>query len=109
VVIINKGQTVVQGSVRAVKRQHGRNVARLRLDNDPQAAWLDTLAGVQVTRRRQDYIEMQIHATLNPNLIVEEALRRGGVISHFELTEPSLTDIFIEHVSQASRPATLSA
>src|SRR5579864_7193856 len=109
VVIINKGQTVVQGSVREVKRQHGRNVARLKLDNDPEASWLETLPGVQVTKRRQDYIEMQIRANLNPNLIVEEALLRGGVISRFELTEPSLTDIFIEHVSQAERPAALSA
>jgi len=99
----------VQGSVREVKRQHGRNVARLKLDNDPEAAWLDALAGVQVTRRRQDYIEMQIKANLNPNLIVEEALHRGDVISRFELTEPSLTDIFIEHVSQAEHPAALSA
>ena len=109
VVIINKGQTIVQGSVREVKRQHGRNVARLKLDNDPEARWLEQLPGVQVTKRRQDYIEMQIRANLNPNLIVEEALRRGGVISRFELTEPSLTDIFIEHVSEAMRPATLSA
>ena len=109
VVIINKGQTVVQGSVREVKRQHGRNVARLKLDNDPEASWLDALPGVQITRRRQDYIEMQIQANLNPNLIVEEALRHGGIISRFELTEPSLTDIFIEHVSQAERPVALSA
>ncbi|HEV2582139.1 MAG TPA: ATP-binding cassette domain-containing protein [Ktedonobacteraceae bacterium] len=104
VVIINKGRTIVQGSVREVKRQHGRNVARLKLDNDPEARWLEELAGVQVTRRRQDYIEMQIQANLNPNLIVEEALRRGGVISRFELAEPSLTDIFIEHVNEAARP-----
>ncbi len=104
VVIINKGQTIVQGSVREVKRQHGRNVARLKLDNDAEARWLEELPGVQVTKRRQDYIEMQIRANLNPNLIVEEALRRGGVISRFELTEPSLTDIFIEHVSEAARP-----
>ena len=109
VVIINQGQTIVQGSVREVKRQHGRNVARLKLDNDSEARWLDALPGVQVTRRRQDYIEMQIRANLDPNLIVEEALRHGGVISRFELAEPSLTDIFIEHVSQAERPATLSA
>jgi len=109
VVIINKGQTIVQGSVSEVKRQHGRNTARLKLDNDPEARWLEELPGVQVTRRRQDYIEMQIRANLNPNLIVEEALRRGGVISRYELTEPSLTDIFIEHVSQAALPATLSA
>src|SRR5215468_4248783 len=56
IVIINKGQTVVQGSVQEVKRQHGRNVARLKLDNDPEARWLEQLPGVQVTKRRQDYI-----------------------------------------------------
>ena len=100
VVIIDKGQTIIAGSVREVKRQQGRNVARLKLDNDPEARWLDDLEGVQVTKRRQDYIEMQMQSHLNPNLIVEEALRHGAIISRFELTEPSLTDIFIEHVGK---------
>jgi ABC-2 type transport system ATP-binding protein len=108
VVIINQGQAIVQGSVREVKRQHGRNVARLKLDNDPEARWLEEFPGVQVTRRRQDYIEMHIQTDFNPNLIVEEALRRGGRISRFEITEPSLTDIFVEHVSGTARPAALS-
>lgn len=102
--IINKGQTVIAGSVRDVKRQHGRNVARLKLDNDPQALWLDSLEGVQVTKRRQDYIEMQIQANLNPNMIVEAALQHGGIISRFELAEPSLTDIFIEAVGKIALP-----
>src|SRR5215469_10412584 len=98
IVIINKGQSVVQGSVREVKRQPGRQTARLKLDNDPDAPWLETLKGVQVTKHRQDYIEMRIQAHLNPNLIVEVALQHGGIISRFELVEPSLTDIFIEQV-----------
>ena len=102
VVIIDQGQTIIRGSVREVKRQQGRNVVRLKLDNDPEALWLDTLEGVQVTKRRQDYIEMNIQSDLNPNLIVEEALRHGGVISRFELTEPSLTDIFIEYVGKTA-------
>ncbi len=109
VVIIDKGQTIIQGNVREVKRQHGRNVARLKLDNDPEASWLETLEGVQVTKRRQDYIEMQIQSNLNPNLIVEAALRRGGIISRFELTEPSLTDIFIEHIGKAALPESSAA
>ena len=112
ILIINKGQTIISGSVREVKRQHGRNVARLKLDNDAEARWLDTLEGVQVTKRRQDYIEMQMQANLNPNVIVEAALRNGGVISRFEVTEPSLTDIFIEAVGKISlpdAPSTLSA
>ena len=104
IVIIHKGQIIVQGSVQEVKRQHGRNVVRLKLDNDPEACWLETLEGVQVTKRRQDYIEMRIRAHLNPNLIVEAALQHGGIISRFELVEPSLTDIFIEQVSIIDLP-----
>ena len=104
VVIINKGQSVIQGSVQEVRRRHGRNVARLKLDNDPEALWLDSLEGVQVTNRRQDYIEMQIQANLNPNVIVEAALQHGGIISRFEITEPSLTDIFIELVGAIALP-----
>lgn len=109
IVIINKGQSVVAGSVREVKRKPGRQVARLKLDNDPEASWLDTLAGVQVTRRREDYIEMHIQANLNPNVIVEAALQHGGIISRFELTEPSLTDIFIEQVGAIALPDAPSA
>jgi ABC-2 type transport system ATP-binding protein len=103
-VLINKGRSVVQGSVQEIKRRHGRNVVRLKLDNDPDAPWLDALAGVRVTNRRQDYIEMQIQFDLNPNLIVEAALQHGGIISRFEMAEPSLTDIFIELVGTTALP-----
>ena len=102
VVIIDKGQTIIRGSVREVKRQQGRNVARLKLDNDAEALWLETFDGIKVTKRRQDYIEMNIPSNLNPNLIIEEALRHGAIISRFEITEPSLTDIFIEKVSKTA-------
>ncbi|MGH2478384.1 MAG: ABC transporter ATP-binding protein [Ktedonobacteraceae bacterium] len=97
-VLINHGQVVVQGHVQEIKRQHGRHVARLTLDNDPEAPWLEQLPGVQVTKRRQDYLELQLQAHLPPNLIVEAALQHGGIISRFELVEPSLTDIFMELV-----------
>jgi ABC-2 type transport system ATP-binding protein len=101
-VIIDHGQSVIQGSVQEIKRQHGHDVVQLKLDNDPEAAWLDDLPGVTVTKRRQDYIEMQIQADYDPNQIVEAALQHGGHISHFELVAPSLTDIFIELVEPGS-------
>ena len=109
IVIINQGQSVVQGSVREVKRKPGRHVARLKLENDAEVSWLEQLDGVQVTKRREDYIEMQLPATLNPNVIVEAALHHGGIISRFELTEPSLTDIFIELVGTSALPNVPSA
>ncbi|GCE14877.1 ABC transporter ATP-binding protein [Tengunoibacter tsumagoiensis] len=108
IVIINKGEIVTHGSVQDVKRQHGRNIVRLKLENDPEALWLDTLAGVHVTKRRQDYIEMDIQANLNPNAIVEAALRHNGIIVRFELVAPSLTDIFIETVGKIALPDAVS-
>lgn len=104
VLIIDKGRMILAGSVREIKHQHGRNTVYLKLDNDPQALWLDTLQGVEVTTRRQDYIELRIQANFNPNRILEAALDHGGMISRFELAEPSLTDIFIEHVGKAAPP-----
>jgi len=104
VVIINKGQSVVQGNVQEIKRQHGRNVIRLKLDDDPEALWLDTLQGVRVDKRRQDYIEMHMEVGFNPNRIVEAALQHNARISLFELVEPSLTDIFIEAVGKIAQP-----
>jgi ABC-2 type transport system ATP-binding protein len=109
VLIINKGQSVVQGSVQALKHQYGHHLARLKLDNDPQARWLDDLDGVEVTERRQDYIEMRLHPGVSPNLIVEGALHHGGIIDHFELVEPSLTDIFITLVGEIALPDAPSA
>ncbi len=104
VVIINKGQSVVQGNVQEIKRRHGRNVIRLKLDNDPEARWLDTMQGIRVDKRRQDYIEMYMESGFNPNVIVETALRHNGQISLFELVEPSLTDIFIASVGSTAQP-----
>ena len=71
--------------------------------------WLEQLPGVQVTKRRQDYLELHLQAHLPPNLIVEAALQHGGIISRFEVVEPSLTDIFIELVGTPALPAASTA
>lgn len=112
VVIINHGEAVVRGSVREVKRQHGQNIIHLKFDNDPQAPWLDEIEVVQVLKRRQDYIEVQFPTSYQPNLLLAEALRRGALVSRFEITEPSLTDIFIATVgtpTETSDPALVQA
>lgn len=112
IMLINRGRSVLQGSIREIKHRFGRNLVRLKLDNDPDASFLDTLAGVQVTKRRPDYIEMHLLADQSPNLIVEAVLQHGGIISRFELVEPSLTDIFIAQVGPiglADEPSVLPA
>lgn len=104
IVIINKGQSVIQGNVREVRHQERKNRIHLRLANDPQATWLDHLEGIQVLSRQQDYIELQFAADFRSDRLVEEALRRGDTLSLFEIAEPSLTDIFIDRVGAIAQP-----
>jgi ABC-2 type transport system ATP-binding protein len=104
IIIINKGQEVISGSVREVKRSTGRMVIRLALDNDMPMQWLDDLPGVTVLRRRADYTELQLAPGVPNETVLQAALQRGGHISRFEIVEPSLNDIFIEKVSGVSQP-----
>lgn len=99
IVIINKGELVVEGNVREIKRSTGRKVLHLAIENDPEIQWLDQVPGLKVIKRRQDFVEMQLSVEINPDRILELALRQGCKVTLFELAEPSLNDIFIERIA----------
>ncbi len=104
IAIINKGQIVVGGSLRDVKRSTGRMVVRLAMDEDTQISWLDSIPGVTVTKRRADYVEMTLAPDVRPEQILVIAERQPGRVIRFELAEPSLNDIFIEQVGGSAMP-----
>src|SRR5260221_12578820 len=58
IVIINKGQSVMQRSVSEVKRNPGRQVTGLKLDNIPQATRLELQPVEKGTGAREAYMEI---------------------------------------------------
>jgi ABC-2 type transport system ATP-binding protein len=100
IAILDRGRIVVGGSVRDVRRSSGRQMVRLAVEGDPEIAWLGTLDGVRVGRRGQDYTEAEVSRGHDPALVLQTALARGCKVRHFEITEPSLEEIFIEQVGQ---------
>jgi len=98
IAIIHRGQIVVHGDLRAVKRSTGRQVVRLALADDPDIPWLDRLPGVTVTKRRPDFVEMDVRHGNDPETILRAALEHGGRVTRFEIGEPSLNDIFLASV-----------
>jgi ABC-2 type transport system ATP-binding protein len=100
IAIVDRGRVVVSGSVRDVRRSGGRQMVRLAVEGDPEMAWLAELDGVRVTRRGQDYTEMQVTSGHNPEVVLHAALGRDLKVTHFEIADPSLEQIFIEHVGQ---------
>jgi ABC-2 type transport system ATP-binding protein len=100
IAILDRGRVVVGGSVRDVRRSTGRQVVRLAVAGDPEIAWLAALDGVRITRRGQDYTEAEVARGVDPGVILKTALARGCEVLHFEIADPSLEEIFIEHVGQ---------
>ena len=103
IAIIDRGRVVVHGTVRDVKRAMGRQVVRLATDGDGQGAeWIAQIPGVTVVAQRQDFLELQVPAGADPEAILRSALDRGERVTRFEIADPSLEEVFIEHVG---RPA----
>jgi ABC-2 type transport system ATP-binding protein len=101
IAIVDQGRVVVSGTVRDVKRAMNRQVVRLATDGDDNgAAWLAELPGVKVTADRQDFLELRVPADQDPELILRRALERGDRVTRFEISDPSLEEVFVEHVGR---------
>ena len=103
IAIIDRGRVVVSGQVRDVKRAMGRQVVRLATDGDSNGArWVESMDGVRITSRREDFIELHVAEGTDPGEILRAAVQRGEHVTRFEIADPSLEEVFIEHVG---RPA----
>jgi ABC-2 type transport system ATP-binding protein len=102
IAIIDAGRVVVSGTVRDVKRGMGRQVVRLATEGADGGGWVEQMPGVTLTRRGQDYLELQVRDGTDPRTILDAALTRGERVTRFEIADPSLEEVFIEHVG---RPA----
>jgi ABC-2 type transport system ATP-binding protein len=101
IAIVDRGRVVVSGAVRDVKRAMNRQVVRLATDGDGHGVeWLESLPGVSITAQREDYVELRVPSDRDPVEILREALRRGDRVTRFEIAEPSLEEVFVEHVGR---------
>jgi ABC-2 type transport system ATP-binding protein len=102
IAIIDQGRVVVRGTVRDVKRGMGRQVVRLAVDGADGDGWVDQLTGVSLTRRGEDYLELHVRDGTDPSSILQAAIARGDRVTRFEIADPSLEEVFLQHVG---RPA----
>ena len=101
IAIMDRGPVVVYGLVRDVKRAMNRQVVRLATDRDGNGAdWAATLPGVTVSAHRADYVELQVPADRDPEQILVAALERGDRVTRFEIADPTLEEVFVEHVGR---------
>jgi ABC-2 type transport system ATP-binding protein len=94
IVLINKGETVLYGEVDAIKHQFAGNSVTIEGQGE-----FKTLPGVLEARRHNGDWHLALASGTSPQDIFRAlATQEGARIERFEITEPSLDDIFISVV-----------
>jgi ABC-2 type transport system ATP-binding protein len=100
IAIIDRGRVVVGGPLRDVKRASGRRLVRLSVEGDHRLAWLAGVTGARILRPGIDRTEIELDDGVEPDVLLAASIAAGARVTHFEVVEPSLEQIFIDHVGR---------
>jgi ABC-2 type transport system ATP-binding protein len=98
VAIVDHGRTVIAGSLRDVKRATGRRLVLIAVEGDHRLPWLAGVPGVRMLRPGIERSEIELDPGVQPDGILAAAVGAGARVTHFELAEPSLEQVFIDVV-----------
>jgi len=97
ILLINKGQKVLDGDLNDVKKQYSRDAIQIEYDGDG-----DFLKSQELIEKADDYgnyVEVILKKDADPNQLLKILLEKLK-IQRFECTTSSLKDIFIETVGR---------
>ena len=98
VAIVDRGRMVVGGTLREVRRSAGRRMVRISVAGDHRLAWLAGVPGTRVIQAGMDRSSVELDEGVEPGAVLAAAVAAGAQILHFEVADPSLEQIFIDHV-----------
>lgn len=100
VCMINRAKKVLDGRLREIRHSFSRNAVALQIAN-ADSVLQDSSLVVHV-RQNGDDTEVLLAPGVDAQMLLKRLVEAGAVVNKFELVEPSLHDIFIEKVREAS-------
>jgi ABC-2 type transport system ATP-binding protein len=96
IVLINKGQNVLQGKVEEIKEAYKEGIFRLEFDGNLPA---DLNGNFHVIQDTDKDVLIKAQA-MSPNELLRELLNRGIEIHSFQEVKPTVNEIFIRKVNE---------
>jgi len=104
IVLINKGQNILQGKVFDIKQQFKENIFRI---NHYGEILGDVLNSIEVINKQQDHFIFKLREKETANEVLQKLISAQVNIHAFQEILPSLNQIFIAQVSKKNNTATL--
>ena len=99
--LMSKGNNILQGPLRDIKRKFGRDTIVLEFDGSD--AFLDDLERaryITIKNRNANRAEVQLTTGTKPRRVLETALASVDEVYRFELVEPPMREIFVRVVGE---------
>ena len=93
IAMIDRGRTVLEGSVASLRASSGERQLRMHVTASNRQ-WLDGFPGVAVVSDQADDLRLAVGPGVDP-LEVLDAARAAGVVSDFGLELPTLSQLFL--------------
>ena len=95
ILMVNNGSAILYGDLTEIKSRYRNNSILVDLKGEP-----GELPGVTEKRRHKGYVELVLDGKRTPQQVLADLVSRGIVINHFEISTPSLNEIFLKEVSK---------
>ena len=98
ILILNKGKTVLQGNLREIKDQHPAN--RVQIETNESITENIAKLGLEIENEKNNEYTIKIDNEEQAHNLLNELVKDRKTINKFEITKPTLNDIFIEKVGE---------
>lgn len=100
IAIINKGEIVLDGNLRAIKKDFGKNRLAFSANNYTLEALSNYCKSnlndiVSIYEVKKNFIVLELCEGFTKNTLLDRILKTDIDIEHFSIYEPTLTDIFV--------------
>jgi ABC-2 type transport system ATP-binding protein len=95
IILVNKGQKVLDNTVIGAKESYKENLYLINLSNSIQVQDANTFT---VTSQKHHLVTIKLNVNCTPNQAVLELINSGAEVNGFQEILPSLNDIFIKIV-----------
>ena len=97
IMMLNKGRTVLYGELNEIKSRYRDNSLLVESENA-----IGDIKGVTMRRNHGKCTELFLEEEYTPQMILEELVKNGIHLNRFEVSTPSLNEIFIRVVEQGN-------